>query len=318
MIATGALLNGDSARFLSYDPIEHPVALQLAGNVPSEMAQCARLALAFGYDEVNMNVGCPSGRVQSGQFGACLMAKPDLVAKCVDAMSQAGDIPVTIKTRIGIDHQDSYPFLKRFVSTVYDAGCQVFIIHARKAWLNGLNPKQNRKAPPLQYEVVFRLKQDFPDLEIILNGGLKLPEEALVQLKHVDGVMIGRGVYNNPYMFVEVDRLFYHDDHPHPSRQEVLEAYLPYVENQLAQGVRLSAITRHVMGLFQGLPGSRRWRRGISEAAHKPGASPHVLTQAARYLGTCQTQNLVKKSLREARGLLDVSGKARESQNLSL
>ena len=285
MITTGALLNGDSARFLKYDPIEHPVALQLGGSVPSEMAQCARLAQAFGYDEVNINVGCPSGRVQSGQFGACLMAKPDLVARCVDAMCQAVDIPVTVKTRIGIDHQDSYPFLRRFVSTVYDAGCQAFIIHARKAWLSGLNPKQNREAPPLRYEVVYRLKQDFPNLEIILNGGLKSPNEALAHLKHVDGVMVGRGVYNNPYMLVEADRLFYNDDHPRPSRLEVLEAYLPYVESQLAEGVRLSAITRHVMGLFQGLPGSRRWRRGISEAAHKPGAGPHVLTQAAQNLG---------------------------------
>jgi tRNA-dihydrouridine synthase A len=295
MITTGALLYGDSTRFLRHDPIEHPVALQLAGNDPTEMAQCARLAHAFGYDEVNMNVGCPSGRVQSGQFGACLMAKPGLVAKCVDAMAQAGDIPVTVKTRIGIDHQDSYPFLKRFVATVYDAGCQAFIIHARKAWLNGLNPKQNRKAPPLQYEVVYRLKQDFPDVEIILNGELNTPLEALAQLKHLDGVMSGRGVYNNPYLFVEVDRLFYNDDHPRPSRQEVLEAYLPYVESQLAHGVRLSAITRHVMGLFQGLPGSRRWRHGISEAAHRPDAGPQVLTHAARYLGACQEGLTVEK-----------------------
>jgi tRNA-dihydrouridine synthase A len=291
MITSGALLNGDNARFLKYDPVEHPVALQLGGNVPSEMAQCARLAQAFDYDEVNINVGCPSGRVQSGQFGACLMAKPDLVAQCVDAMCQAVDIPVTVKTRVGIDHQDSYPFLKRFVSRVYDAGCQVFIVHARKAWLSGLNPKQNRKAPPLQYEVVYRLKRDFPNLVIILNGGLKSPQEALAQLKQVDGVMGGRSVYNNPYMFVEVDRLFYHDDHPCPSRQEVLEAYLPYVESQLKQGVRLSAVTRHVMGLFQSLPGSRRWRREISEATHKPGEDPNVLRQAARYLGACQTQD---------------------------
>ena len=282
MITTGAILNGDRERLLNFNAIEHPVALQLGGSDPSAMARCARLGAEAGYDEINLNIGCPSDRVQSGRFGACLMAEPELVADCVAHMRCAVNLPVTVKTRIGIDNNDSYEALCRFIAVVSEAGCEVFIIHARKAWLKGLSPKQNREVPPLKYDIAYRLKQDFPEIEIILNGGLTSLREAQQHLYHVDGVMVGREVYSNPYALSEVDHLFYSDDSHPPSRREVLDRYLPYVENQLKEGVSLSGITRHLMGLFQGLPGARAWRRALSEKARRPGAGVAVLQQAAR------------------------------------
>jgi tRNA-dihydrouridine synthase A len=237
----------------------------------------------YGYDEVNLNVGCPSDRVQNGRFGACLMAEPELVADCVASMQQAVSIPVTVKSRIGIDERDSYEELTHFVSTVANAGCQTFIIHARKAWLSGLSPKQNRDIPPLRYDVVYQLKKDFPTLEIILNGGITTLDQAEENLPSVDGVMVGREVYHNPYVLAEVDtRLFACADEP-VSRQAVVDLLIPYVQEQLKLGVRINSITRHILGLFHGEPGARGWRRHISDHAHKSGADENVILQALRF-----------------------------------
>lgn len=277
MVTTAAVLRGDRNRLLNYHPHEHPLAIQLGGSDPDALAQCARIAEDFGFDEVNLNVGCPSDRVQSGRFGACLMAEPELVGACVAAMKAATSLPVTVKTRIGIDDRDSYPELAGFVQTVADAGCRTFIIHARKAWLKGLSPKENREIPPLRYDVARRVKQDFPALEIVLNGGIASLEQAASHLQDFDGVMIGRAVYHNPYLLADADRLLFGDDRPVPSRREVLEAFLPYVEAELARGVRLHGIARHILGLFHGTPGGRRWRRQVSEDAVKPGADVTVL-----------------------------------------
>ena len=277
MVTTAAVLRGDRNRLLNYHPHEHPLAIQLGGSDPDALAQCARIAEDFGFDEVNLNVGCPSDRVQSGRFGACLMAEPELVGACVAAMKAATSLPVTVKTRIGIDDRDSYPELAGFVQTVADAGCRTFIIHARKAWLKGLSPKENREIPPLRYDVARRVKQDFPALEIVLNGGIASLEQAASHLQDFDGVMIGRAVYHNPYFLADADRLLFGDDRPVPSRREVLEAFLPYVEAELARGVRLHGIARHILGLFHGTPGGRRWRRQVSEDAVKPGADVTVL-----------------------------------------
>ena len=282
MVTTGALLHGDPAPQLRFDPSEHPVAVQLGGSEPEELARSARLCADHGYDEVNLNVGCPSDRVQSGRFGACLMAEPALVAECVAAMQAAVDIPVTVKSRIGIDHQDSYGELVQFVDTIAAAGCRTFIVHARKAWLHGLSPKENREVPPLRYEFVHALKQDFPQLEIILNGGITDLDSAAAHMAHVDGVMIGRAAYHNPYLLAEADRRFYGDDHPIPSRQEIVERFLPYVEQQLAAGARLHHMTRHILGLFQGQPGARAWRRHLSEQAHRHDAGVEVINEAVR------------------------------------
>lgn len=282
MVTTGAILHGDRNYLLSYDPAEHPVALQLGGSEPAELARCARIAEEWGYAEVNLNVGCPSDRVQSGRFGACLMAEPELVAEGVAAMRAAVTIPVTVKTRIGIDKRDSYEELLRFVDGIARAGCQVFIIHARKAWLTGLSPKENREIPPLRYDVVHRLKADLPHLKIILNGGLISLEQIARQLTLLDGAMIGRAAYQNPYLLADVDRRFYGATPPPPSRHQVIERFLPYVEAQLARGVPLTAMTRHIFGLFQGLPGARAWRRHLSEQAHRRGAGVEVIEAALR------------------------------------
>lgn len=279
MITTGAILHGDRARFLRFDPAEHPVALQLGGAVPDDLARAAAFGAAAGYDEINLNVGCPSDRVQNARFGACLMAEPELVAACVGAMCAAVDIPVTVKTRIGIDDQDSYGFLARFIETVADAGCRTFILHARKAWLSGLSPKENREIPPLRYDVVHQIKADFPELEIIVNGGIRTLDQAKAQLAHVDGVMIGRAAYQNPYCLTEWRALFDVTE-PAPSRFEIVERLLPYVEAQRAEGVPLKAITRHILGLFNGLPGARAWRRHLSEGAHREGAGVEVIRDA--------------------------------------
>ncbi|MCW8944139.1 MAG: tRNA dihydrouridine(20/20a) synthase DusA [Sedimenticola sp.] len=282
MVTTGALLHGDQPRHLDFDPAEHPVALQLGGSDPVELAACARLAEQWGYDEINLNVGCPSDRVQSGRFGACLMATPQIVADGVAAMIAAATLPITVKHRIGIDDLDSYEALVSFVSTVSEAGCNTFIIHARKAWLSGLSPKENREIPPLRYDIVHQIKQDFPHLEIIINGGITTLEQVQEQLKHVDGVMIGREAYQNPWILAEADRLLYGDDHPIPSRHQIIEQLMPFAVEQHAKGAPVNRISRHILGLFQGQPRARSWRRHISENAHRAGATPDVIADAAQ------------------------------------
>jgi len=282
MVTTSAILHGDRDYLLGYDPAEHPVALQLGGSEPEKLARCARIAADLGYDEVNLNVGCPSDRVQSGRFGACLMAEPHVVADCVVALREAVTIPVTVKTRIGIDERDSYEELVRFVDCVAAAGCEVFIIHARKAWLTGLSPKENREIPPLRYDVVHRLKDDFPHLVIILNGGLTSLDQIAAHLNNLDGIMIGRAAYENPYLLAPIDQYFFGAAAPPPSRHQVIEQFISYVERQLAQGVPLTAMTRHILGLFQGLPRARAWRRYLSENAHRRGADADVIREALR------------------------------------
>lgn len=282
MVTTGALLHGQTERYLSFNQAEHPLALQLGGSEPKEMAQCAALAADFGYDEVNINVGCPSERVQKGAFGACLMAEPQLIADCVAAMQAKVAIPVTVKNRIGIDDQEDYEGLHNFVSTVAEAGCQTFIIHARKAWLKGLSPKENREIPPLRYQLVYQLKQAFPQLEIIINGGITSLEACQVHLQSVDGVMVGREAYHNPWILAEVDSVIYGESTSPLDRYAVLEQLLIYVEQQQAQGVRVSHIGRHSLGLFQGLPGAKQWRRHLSEQMHRPEANLNLFKQAAK------------------------------------
>ncbi|MGB5562207.1 MAG: tRNA dihydrouridine(20/20a) synthase DusA [Sedimenticolaceae bacterium] len=280
MITTGALLHRDPARFLDFHPEEHPIALQLGGSEPTALADCTRLADEWRYDEVNLNVGCPSDRVQSGRFGACLMAEPALVADCVAAMSEAAPLPVTVKHRIGIDDMDSYEQLTRFVAAVSPAGCSTFIVHARKAWLQGLSPKQNREIPPLKYEVVHRLKKDFPQLEFVINGGFKNLAQVEHQLEHVDGVMIGREAYQNPWVLADADRRLFGEAADVRTRRQIVEEMLPFIEEQYALGVPVHRITRHMLGLFQGQPGARAWRRHLSEHVHRPGAGPGLVSDA--------------------------------------
>lgn len=285
MISTGALLHSDPERLLRFDPIEHPLALQLGGSEPADLANCARMGEERGYDEINLNLGCPSDRVRSGRFGACLMAEPGLVADCVRAMREAVAIPVTVKHRIGIDDQDSYAELYEFVSTVARAGCAVFIVHARKAWLQGLSPKENREIPPLRYDVVKQLKRDFPHLTVVVNGGIKTLELTETLLQDMDGVMIGREAYHNPWILAQVDRRIFGNESTELTRQEVLEAYLPFVERELIEGAPLGRITRHILGLFQGIPGARAWRRHISENAHISAAGVDLIREAAARVG---------------------------------
>lgn len=280
MVTSGALLHGDIRRHLDFDPVERPLALQLGGSEPAELARCAALAGAWGYDEVNLNVGCPSDRVQNGRFGACLMKEPALVAECVAAMAEAVRAPVTVKTRIGVDDIDHYDHLAAFAGAVADAGCDRLIVHARKAWLKGLSPKANREVPPLDYERVHRLKSDFPALPIVLNGGVESLSDAARHLERVDGVMLGRAAYRTPYLLTEVDPLFFEEPAPVRTRVEAVESYRPYVAQRLAQGAPLTALTRHLLGLFQGCRGGRRWRRFLSEHAHRRGAGLETLDGA--------------------------------------
>jgi tRNA-dihydrouridine synthase A len=282
MVTTGALLHGNRERFLKFDPSEHPVALQLGGSDPSDLAVCSRMAEDAGFDEVNLNVGCPSDKVQSGSFGACLMLEPGLVAECIDSMQQAVSIPVTMKHRIGIDQDESYETLYHFVDRVSQTGCRSFIVHARNAWLQGLSPKENREIPPLHYETVHRLKSDFPQLEIIINGGIKSLDAAREQLQHLDGVMIGREAYQNPWMLADADRMIFGDNHPIPSRHEIVEQLMPFVQDEFAQGTPISRISRHILGLFQGQPGAKAWRRHISENAHRNEVVPELILEAAQ------------------------------------
>ncbi len=284
MVTTGALLHGDRDRFLHFGPAENPVAFQLGGSHPGDLAICARMIEDYGYDEVNLNVGCPSDRVQNGRFGACLMAEPTLVAECVAAMRNAVAIPVTVKSRIGIDDQDSYDELALFVRTVAEARCLTFIVHARKAWLKGLSPKQNRDVPPLRYDMVFQLKQDFPQLEIVLNGGITTLDQAEAVLTKVDGVMVGREAYHNPYLLAEVDRRIFGNTSETASREQIMRLLIPYIREQLKSDVRLNSIARHILGLFHGATGARAWRRHISENAVKPGAGESVLLDALSFV----------------------------------
>jgi len=279
MITAAAIHHGDAQRLLRFDGSEHPVAIQLGGSDPELMANASRDAAATGYDEININVGCPSDRVQSGQFGACLMAKPTLVAECFRAMAAEVDVPITIKTRIGIDDDDSYEYLRQFVDPLVDAGCKTFVVHARIAILAGLSPKQNRSVPPLNYERVYQLKRDLPELNIVLNGGVRTADQVQDILQHVDGVMIGRQAYHDPYFLAELEQRFL-GQADLPDRRAIVERMYGYIEKELTNGERLNRITRHMLGLFAGQPGARAWRRMISENAHKPDAGPEVLRAA--------------------------------------
>jgi len=280
MVTTGALLHGDASRFLRHDKSEHPLALQLGGSVPADLAACAKLAEAAGYDEVNLNVGCPSDRVQNNMIGACLMAHPQLVADCVKAMRDAVGIEVTVKHRIGINGRDSYAELCDFVGQVSEAGCRSFTVHARIAILEGLSPKENREIPPLRYEVAAQLKQDFPELEIVLNGGIKTLEQCEAHLRVFDGVMLGREAYQNPYLLANVDQALFGSSAARVSRAEALRAMRPYIERHLAEGGAMHHITRHVLGLGQGFPGARRFRQLLSVDVHKTPDPLALLDQA--------------------------------------
>lgn len=280
MITTGALIFGDRPKFLDFDEIEHPVALQLGGSEPDAMTQCAELVQEWGYDEVNINVGCPSDRVQSGSFGACLMQAPELVAENVKQMQAAVDIPVTVKCRIGVDDQEPREALWKLVELSANAGCKTFLVHARKAWLKGLSPKENRDVPPLDYELVYQLKQAFPELEIIINGGVSTIEACHEHLTHVDGVMMGREAYSNPYIMARVDPELYQDGSQSRTRDGVLRGYIDYVQRNVDAGVRLNHMSRHIVGLYHGEPSSRLFRRHISQNAHIPGSDSEILEQA--------------------------------------
>lgn len=284
MVTTGALIHGDAQRYLKYNQDEHPIALQLGGSDPKAMALCAKMAEDSGYDEVNINVGCPSDRVQNGAFGACLMAKPELVADNFVAMQAAVDIPVTVKNRLAIDDMEEEETLRSFLSIVSESGCKTFIVHARKAWLKGLSPKQNRDVPPLNYLLVYQMKREFPDLEIIINGGIKNVTESKEHLSHVDGVMVGREAYHNPYMMTNIDQQIYDGALDQVTRMEVLEAFKEYMQQQMSEGVYLKTMSRHILGLFTGEAGAKAWRRYISENAHKEGAGIEVIEKAASFI----------------------------------
>ena len=289
MVTTGALLHGDVARHLDYNPEEHPVALQLGGSEPADLAACAKLAASWGYDEINLNCGCPSERVQRGAFGACLMNEPQLVADCVRAMVEVSDVPVTVKHRIGLDKTEHYDFVRDFVATVAQAGCQTFIVHARNAWLKGLSPKENREVPPLRYEVVYRLKRDFPELTVVLNGGLTSTDQVQACLQHLDGVMLGREAYHNPYWLSEWDTAFFTatdavaaPSASGPSRDDIEAQMVAYMQAQWAQHqTPWYAIARHMLGLRHGQKGARHWRRVWSDHSLKT-ASPHEVMALAR------------------------------------
>lgn len=280
MITADAVIHGDRERLLGFSPEEHPVALQLGGSDPRRLAMAARIGAELSYNEINLNVGCPSDRVQDGRFGACLMAEPALVGECVAAMRMACDVPVTVKCRIGIDDQDSEADLERFVATVAAAGCTTFVVHARKAWLQGLSPKENRDVPPLDYERVYRLKAAHPELAIVINGGIRSLDEAERHLERVDGVMLGRAAYQTPYLLAEVDRRLFGSQAPPVTRHEAIERLIPYIERHLARGGRLNNVTRHVLGLYHGEPGGRLFRRHLSGPELREGAGLAPLVRA--------------------------------------
>jgi tRNA-dihydrouridine synthase A len=282
MVTTGALLHGDAARHLRFDRVEHPVALQLGGSEPDDLARAAKLGAAAGYDEINLNCGCPSERVQRGAFGACLMAEPALVADGIKAMRDAVTVPVTVKHRIGIDRSEDYGFVRDFVGTLHDAGCGVFIVHARNAWLKGLSPRENREVPPLRYAVVLRLKQDFPSALFVLNGGMTSLAEALEHGRGLDGVMLGRAAYHDPFLLSEVDRLLFGSGSAPPTREQVVDAMSAYLEGECAEGTAPRQIVRHLHGLYQGQRGARRWRRLLSDAQQLDAAGAGILELALR------------------------------------
>lgn len=292
MVTTGALLHGDAERHLRFSDEEHPLALQLGGSDPADLAKSVRLAKDWGYDEINLNCGCPSDRVQNGFFGACLMARPSLVADCVKAMKDVSDIPITVKHRIGIDDQEGYGPLQEFVAAIDEAGTDAVIVHARKAWLQGLSPKENREIPPLNYDFVYQLKQDFPALDVIINGGIHTLDDAISHLDHVDGIMMGRSAYQQPYILGDVDSVFYQAESTTRDRLAVLRAYYPYVESQLSSGSKLNHMSRHLLGLFNGEPGGKLYRRYVSQHAHQQGAGVEVLEGAAHII----EQELLKQS----------------------
>jgi tRNA-dihydrouridine synthase A len=280
MLTSGAIIHGDRQRLLGFDASEHPLALQLGGSDPADLATSAKIGEDFGYDEINLNVGCPSDRVKDGRFGACLMAEPELVASCVAAMKRAVKIPVTVKCRIGIDEQDAEVALDALARGVIAAGADVLIVHARKAWLNGLSPKENRDIPPLDYDRVYRLKAALPHMPIIINGGITSLEEARAHLDHVDGVMLGRAAYQEPWRLLNVDAMLFGEPAPHATMKGAFEAMLPYIERQLSRGTRLHSITRHFVGAFHAVPGARAFRRHLAEQGVKPGAGVNVLREA--------------------------------------
>jgi tRNA-dihydrouridine synthase A len=280
MLTTGAVLHGDRARLLRFDPAEHPVALQLGGSDPQALAACARIGADAGFDEINLNAGCPSDRVQDGRFGACLMAEPELVGESVAAMKAAVRIPVTVKCRIGIDDQDPEPALENFACAVKRAGADALIVHARKAWLKGLSPKENREVPPLDYDRVYRLKRTHPEMTIVLNGGIGSIEDALAHLKHVDGVMMGRAAYQEPWRLLAVDPTLFGEAARFASAKEAAAALAPYIEREIAAGTRLHTVTRHLHGLFHGVPGARAFRRHLAGAASAPHADAEYLLAA--------------------------------------
>ena len=289
MITSGAVIHGERDRFLKFDASEHPVALQLGGSHPDDMRRAAVWGARAGYDEININVGCPSERVQSGGFGVYLMREPDQVATCVTAMQREIDIPVTVKCRIGVDYDDSYEFLKRFIDTISQAGCNMFIVHARKAWLSGLSPKENREVPELNYPRVYNLKQDYPHLNIIINGGIDSVEQIKTHLHHVNGVMIGRHAYKNPQFLLEVDPMFFGDDANKPNMQEIVQKYAHYVSDNLEAGVPLHSMTRHILNVFQGVPGAKHWRRHLSEHAHKQGRGVELIHEGLDMINRYQS-----------------------------
>jgi tRNA-dihydrouridine synthase A len=299
MLTTGAVLHGDRMRLMGFDAAEHPVAIQLGGSNPRELAQAARIAQDFGYDEINLNVGCPSDRVQNGAFGACLMLRPALVADCVRAMKDAVAIPVTVKCRIGVDDQDPRQALFELANAVVAANVDALIVHARKAWLSGLSPKENRDVPPLDYALVHSLKRAFPDLPIALNGGLTTIEAMREQLDHVDGVMVGRAAYQNPEILLQVDPQLFGEPAPVANGFSAVEAFIPYVERQLAQGERLSSMTRHMLGLFAGRPGARLYRRRLALESVKPGAGVEILLAA---VNEARRASLAPQALEFAQG----------------
>jgi tRNA-dihydrouridine synthase A len=284
MVTTGALVHGPRTRLLAFDPAEHPLALQLGGSEPADLAHCAKMAEDLGYDEVNLNIGCPSERVQKGAFGACLMREPNLVRECVAAMRAAVRIPVTVKCRIGVDDQDPRDALFGFVDTVSVAGCETFVVHARKAWLKGLSPKDNRDIPPLDYNLVYELKRARPHLTIVLNGGVAILDQAKTHLMHVDGVMMGRAAYQSPWVLADADKALFGEAPPMRTRREAVTAFMPYIGRELQAGAPLNAMTKHLLGLFNGLPGARAFRRHLSENAVKPGADLAVVETALSFI----------------------------------
>ena len=301
MVTTGALIHGDRERFLGHADAEHPLGLQLGGSDPADMARCAVIGQAAGFDEININVGCPSDRVQAGRFGACLMLEPDLVASCFSAMQAQVSIPVTVKCRLGVDEKDQFDDLIEFVETVAGAGCSVFFVHARKAWLSGLSPRENREIPPLQYERVYALKERYPEMTVVINGGITEMDQVIGHLEKVDGVMVGREAYQNPWSLARVDETLFDGLPDGKSRSDVLDRYKQYMESQLKNGVPLKRMARHLLGLFQGQPGARVWRRALSDEAFRGGADLSAIERAEQQLDSVLKKHMASAAIPEPR-----------------